>query len=150
MKLAQREEALERGVRLVEWTFDPLAIKNAFLNIEKLGAVVRRYVLNQYGTTTSHLHGGLPTDRCVAEWHLDHPRVMSLIEKGAFERPEVEGRIEVPVEIASLRVNDPPRAREIQQRVSSGFLEMFEKGLAVTGFERTESAGIYQFGRFNV
>ena len=70
LKLRQREEALERGVQLVEWTFDPLELKNAFFNIERLGAIVRRYVLNQYGTTTSHLHGGLPTDRCVAEWHV--------------------------------------------------------------------------------
>jgi predicted GNAT superfamily acetyltransferase len=67
LKLRQREEALALGVQLVEWTFDPLELKNAFFNIERLGAVVRRYVLNQYGTTTSRLHGGLPTDRCIAE-----------------------------------------------------------------------------------
>ncbi len=72
LKLRQREEAIEQGVQLVEWTFDPLELKNAFFNIERLGAVVRRYVLNQYGTTTSRLHGGLPTDRCVAEWHVQH------------------------------------------------------------------------------
>ena len=64
----QREDALQRGIGLVEWTFDPLEIKNAYFNIERLGAIVRRFVLNQYGTTTSPLHGGLPTDRCVAEW----------------------------------------------------------------------------------
>lgn len=148
MKLSQREEALGRGVRLVEWTFDPLEIKNAFLNIEKLGAVVRRYVLNQYGTTTSHLHGGLPTDRCVAEWHLDHSRVRSLLETGAFLRQEVEARIAVPSEIGALRANAPHRAREIQKRVSDSFLEYFGRGLAVTGFERTADSGVYQFGRF--
>ncbi len=74
LKLAQREEALARGIDLVEWTFDPLEIKNAFFNIERLGAIVRRYVQNQYGITASPLHGGLPTDRCVAEWWLRSPR----------------------------------------------------------------------------
>lgn len=148
MKLAQREEALSRGIDLVEWTFDPLEIKNAFLNIEKLGAVVRRYVLNQYGTTTSHLHGGLPTDRCVAEWHLDHSRVRALLESGAFPRPETERRVSVPAEIAALRANDPTRAREVQRRVSDSFLEHIGHGLAVTGFERTPDEGIYLFGRF--
>ncbi|MEJ7607941.1 MAG: GNAT family N-acetyltransferase [Bryobacteraceae bacterium] len=58
LKLKQREEAVSRGIALIEWTFDPLEVKNAFFNIERLGAVIRRYVLNQYGTTTSHLHGG--------------------------------------------------------------------------------------------
>jgi predicted GNAT superfamily acetyltransferase len=64
LKLAQRDDALSRGIDLIEWTFDPLEIKNAFFNMERLGAIVRRYVPNQYGTTSSPLHGGLPTDRC--------------------------------------------------------------------------------------
>src|SRR4051812_23996243 len=68
MKLKQREEAMERDIDLIEWTFDPLELKNAYFNIERLGAVVRRFVHNQYGTSSSHLHGGLPTDRCTAEW----------------------------------------------------------------------------------
>jgi predicted GNAT superfamily acetyltransferase len=148
MKLAQRDEALARGVRLVEWTFDPLEIKNAYLNIEKLGAVVRRYVLNQYGTTSSHLHGGLPTDRCVAEWHLDHSRVRALLETGSFPRPEVQAQVEVPADIAQLRMDDPVRARAIQERVSESFLTLLASGLAVTSFERTADSGIYQFGRF--
>jgi predicted GNAT superfamily acetyltransferase len=65
LKLRQREDALARGIGLIEWTFDPLELKNAFFNMERLGAIVRRYVENQYGITTSPLHGGLPTDRCV-------------------------------------------------------------------------------------
>src|SRR3954452_7145602 len=74
LKEEQKADALKRGVSLIEWTFDPLELKNAFFNIERLGAVVRRYVLNQYGTTTSHLHSSLPTDRCIAEWHIQRSR----------------------------------------------------------------------------
>ena len=73
LKLAQRDEALARGIDLIEWTFDPLEIKNAYFNIERLGAIVRRYVPNQYGITSSPLHGGLPTDRCIAEWWIASP-----------------------------------------------------------------------------
>jgi predicted GNAT superfamily acetyltransferase len=36
LKLAQRIEALARGIRRMEWTFDPLEIKNAFINIHRL------------------------------------------------------------------------------------------------------------------
>ncbi|HWO38509.1 MAG TPA: GNAT family N-acetyltransferase, partial [Candidatus Acidoferrum sp.] len=53
LKLLQREDALARGIELIEWTFDPLEIKNAYLNIEKLGAIARRYNINQYGITSS-------------------------------------------------------------------------------------------------
>lgn len=146
MKLAQREEALARGIRLVEWTFDPLELKNAHFNIERLGAVVRRYVLNQYGTTTSHLHGGLPTDRCVAEWHLDSPRVTGLLAGMPEPRGEVLDRISVPSDIGDLRTAKPDLAREIQAQVSEGFLEAFERGLTVTGFERSAEASTYTFG----
>lgn len=145
LKLRQRDDALERGIGLIEWTFDPLEIKNAFFNIERLGAVVRRYVLNQYGTTTSHLHGGLPTDRCVAEWHITGKRATAILNG---ERPgiEVEARVEVPNDIGDLRQTDPERAREVQKRVSASFLEHFDRDLAVVGFERGSRFGVYLFG----
>ena len=146
MKLTQRLDALSRGVELIEWTFDPLEIKNAFFNIERLGAVVRRFVLNQYGTSTSHLHGGLPTDRCVAEWYIGSPRVEIASEGRVPPRHEIVERIAVPVHIAELKKSDPKRAREIQLSVSEQFLCHFDKGLAVVGFEKSEQAGTYLLG----
>lgn len=133
LKMHQLAEARSRGIDLIEWTFDPLELKNAFFNIERLGAVVRRYVLNQYGTTTSHLHGGLPTDRCIAEWHIMTDRKPS---------DPVE-EIEITNQIAHLRQTDPRQAREIQQVASEAFLKHFRHGLAVTGFVKREHTGAY-------
>jgi predicted GNAT superfamily acetyltransferase len=147
LKLLQRSDALSRGINLVEWTFDPLEIKNAFFNIVRLGAVIRRYVLNQYGTTTSPLHGGLPTDRCVAEWHIASPRVaLALDSRVGVPVPDIRARIAVPEDIGALRTSDPHRVREIQSRVSEQFLSCLDQGLTVIGFERTKEAGIYLLG----
>ena len=148
LKTRQRTDALARGVELIEWTFDPLEIKNAFFNIERLGVVVRRYVLNQYGTSSSHLHGGLPTDRCVAEWYIGSARVEIVLECRVPPRHEILGRIPVPVEIEELRKSDPKHAREIQLSVSEQFLRHFEKGHAVVGFEKSEQAGTYLLGQW--
>lgn len=145
LKLRQREGAIESGVNLVEWTFDPLELKNAFFNIERLGAIVRRYVLNQYGTTSSHLHGGLPTDRCVAEWHVCTSRAADIIA-GRRNPEETQARIEVPQDIAQWRIDEPKRAREEQQRISEEFVNHFRNGLAVIGFERGPTAGTYRLG----
>jgi predicted GNAT superfamily acetyltransferase len=145
LKLRQREDAIASGVDLVEWTFDPLELKNAFFNIERLGAIVRRYVLNQYGTTSSHLHGGLPTDRCVAEWHVSTNRVARIIA-GERHPEEVQARIEVPQDIAQWRIDEPKRAREEQQRISDEFVNSFRDGLAVIGFERGDTTGTYLLG----
>lgn len=148
LKLAQRDDALARGIDLIEWTFDPLEIKNAFLNIERLGAIVRRFVPNQYGITSSTLHGGLPTDRCVAEWWIRTPRAEAIGAGKAFPRGAVESRIEVPSSIDRLRRDDPKQAREIQKRVGDQFLDVLSRGLAVIGFERSDSAGIYLVGQW--
>ena len=102
LKLKQREEAMARGIDLIEWTFDPLELKNAFFNIERLGAIVRRYHENQYGITFSPLHGGLPTDRCYAEWWIASPRVAQLVGRTPWSAPDPLVR---PAQ--SLTVNQP-------------------------------------------
>jgi predicted GNAT superfamily acetyltransferase len=150
LKLEQRNEALLRGIPLIEWTFDPLELKNAHFNIERLGAVVRRFVLNQYGTTSSHLHGALPTDRCVAEWWIASLRVEATVSGQRPELRDIRDRISVPVEISRLRKEDPKRAREIQRRVSEQFLNSFERGLTVMGFERSEKEGTYLLGPWSL
>ncbi|HUB79135.1 MAG TPA: GNAT family N-acetyltransferase [Bryobacteraceae bacterium] len=143
LKLKQREEALARGIELIEWTFDPLELKNAFFNIERLGAIVRRYHENQYGITFSPLHGGLPTDRCYAEWWIASPRVEAIL-RGESRRPAGAGRaISYPADIARIRSEDPKRARQIQKENGEKFREAFEHGLAVTRFERGEHQSSY-------
>lgn len=76
LKLAQRERAIAQGIRLVEWTFDPLLALNAHLNIRKLGAVCTHYLENYYGTESA---GGLAalgaSDRLLVEWWVTHRRV---------------------------------------------------------------------------
>jgi predicted GNAT superfamily acetyltransferase len=133
LKLAQRDDAIKQGIDLIEWTFDPLEIKNAFFNIERLGAIVRRFVLNQYGTTSSPLNAGLPTDRCTAEWWLHRQR----------GQHEIVARISITNDIYQIKAADYASALEIQKRVADQFLEAFAKNLAVTGFERSAENGTY-------
>jgi predicted GNAT superfamily acetyltransferase len=150
LKLAQREEALGRGFELMEWTFDPLEIKNAYLNIEKLGAIAGRYTVNQYGITSSPLQGGLPTDRLVAEWWLKSQRVEELLKRGL--RPPVESQmtIAVPAEIYAWKAEpeNRRRAQELQERNRDLFVKAFAEGLTVVGYERdSQGNGKFLLGR---
>ncbi|MBZ5675723.1 MAG: GNAT family N-acetyltransferase [Acidobacteriia bacterium] len=123
LKTAQREDALARGIRLIEWSFDPFEAKNAYFNLEVLGAIVRTYIPNMYGITASPLHADLPTDRCIAEWWL-------------AESPS-KGQV-------TARVSLPPRkTRESQETLARELQRHFADGLAVTGFERSETSGAY-------
>jgi predicted GNAT superfamily acetyltransferase len=137
LKLLQREDALGRGIELIEWTFDPLEIKNAYLNIEKLGAIARRYNINQYGITSSPLQGGLPSDRLIAEWWLKSRRVESLIAAGNVPAFMRELTIEVPAQIYEWKAAARTRreAQEVQERNRKQFLRAFDSGLAVLGYE---------------
>lgn len=148
LKLAQRDEALERGIRHMEWTFDPLEIKNAFLNIHKLGAVVCHYRENFYGVSSSRLQGGLPTDRLLAEWYLDSERVRTVLE-GRPIAPQIEERITVPASIYEWKATERDRGRAlaIQLENRRRFQQAFSRGLAVLGFERdAEGNGIFELG----
>jgi predicted GNAT superfamily acetyltransferase len=75
LKVAQREAALDLGVDLIEWTYDPLQTTNAHLNFARLGVVVEEYVENVYGDSSSPLHRGVATDRFIAQWRLREPHV---------------------------------------------------------------------------
>jgi predicted GNAT superfamily acetyltransferase len=147
LKLEQRADALRRGIQLIEWTFDPLEIKNAFLNIERLGVIVRRYVVNNYGVTTSKLHTGMPTDRCVAEWRLADPATEAVIDRRTRDHGPVAARISIPSDIDQIRRSHVGKALEIQRDVRQQFLDHFQQGLTVTGFERSEAAGTYLLSR---
>ena len=146
LKLAQREDALARGFDLIEWTFDPLELKNAFFNIERLGAIVRRFVYNQYGTTSSALHGGLPTDRCIAEWHINGERARTITAGGTYPLRPVEARITIPAGIAEIKSRDPDRARAIQAAAGADFARYFHDGLTIVGVENTSETGTYLLG----
>lgn len=140
LKLAQREDAIARGFELMEWTFDPLEIKNAHLNIERLGAIVRRYSVNQYGLSSSPLQGGLPTDRCIAEWWLASDRVCRLLDDGRHSSFSPERTITVPGQIYEWKANanTRERAQTLQLANRERFLDAFSQGLAVLGYRRSE------------
>ena len=145
LKMFQREDALARGIALVEWTFDPLVTKNAYFNLKRLGAVARRYLPNAYGITTSPLHGSLPTDRLVAEWHLRSDRVKRILagkrSTPTFSKGSV--RIFVPAEMETLRYKDTAQAARWQSEIGAQFLHWLKKGYAATAVASTASGMDY-------
>ncbi len=145
LKLFQRTDALARGISLVEWTFDPLVTKNAYFNFMRLGAIARRYLPNVYGITTSPLHGSLPTDRLVAEWHLRSRRVLQILagKPATVSRPEKSGRITIPSNIDELKTRHPSGAREVQAEVREQFLKLLGVGYAITAITAATGGADY-------
>jgi predicted GNAT superfamily acetyltransferase len=143
LKLAQREDALDRGINLIEWTFDPLQLKNAHFNLERLGAIVRHYMPNLYGRTSSPLHAGLPTDRLVAEWWVRSRRVENVL--AGRPRPSTPDcpRISIPAGIRQICRDEPLSAEKIQTRVREEFVARIADGHAAVGFEFNEELGTY-------
>jgi predicted GNAT superfamily acetyltransferase len=149
LKLAQRKDALERGILLMEWTFDPLEIKNSFLNIHKLGVVVRRYTSNFYGVSSSRLQGGLPTDRLHAEWWMDTSRVQEAIDGKPAPFTGVSETIMVPGAIYEWKnsAEHQQKACAVQSENRQRFQQAFAQGLTVVGFIRDAAGnGIFQLG----
>ena len=143
LKLAQRDGAIARGINLIEWTFDPLQLRNAHFNLVRLGAVVRRYIPNLYGRTSSPLHGGLPTDRLVAEWWIQSIRVADILSGKPHVPTSDEVRISLPSTIREICVTDVQEAEKIQKRVREEFEHQFAEGRSAVGFEFDEKQSSY-------
>lgn len=136
LKLFQREEALGRDIRLIEWTFDPLEDRNAHFNLNRLGAISRKYMANLYGVTTSPLHRGLATDRLLAEWALDSPRVITAVAQGHVEPALEAGWVALPPDLEERKTKEPERLGEVQEKLRREFSGWFERGYAAVGLRR--------------
>ena len=130
LKLFQREEALSRGIRLVQWTFDPLELRNAHFNLNRLGAISRNYLPNVYGTTTSPLHRGLATDRLLVEWRLDSARAVAAIQNLVKDPVAAPASIALPGELERWLEHNGPEVRKVQAGLREEFTKWFAKGYA--------------------
>jgi predicted GNAT superfamily acetyltransferase len=143
LKLFQRHEALKREIRLIEWTFDPLELKNGHFNFVRLGAIARRYIPDCYGITESPLHAGLPTDRLIAEWWIDSDRVKNILAANAPPAPIDIQTISLPANISDAKAADRESAANIQQGTREQFQRLFHQGYIVTGLEPREETTDY-------
>jgi predicted GNAT superfamily acetyltransferase len=167
LKLAQREQALAQGIKVITWTFDPLQSLNAHLNIEKLGVVAVAYKVDFYGESTSPLHSDIGTDRLWARWDLESSRTLRALKGEADSSSRFEeafrvvrsGRdglpclsepdwrrrrdlaIEVPGEIDALKMEQPERASRWRELTRKSFIKALEEGYLVTGFHRFAGPG---------
>jgi predicted GNAT superfamily acetyltransferase len=149
LKWAQREKALREGVRYIKWTFQPLQARNAFFNLERLGATVKTYAPNYYGTDylTAHIENkrlGLASDRLFAEWNLEGEKTIALSKGEIFREKDAPIRaIEIPNDWNAMLKSEPQRAIDEQERVKLEFQTAFAEGLVCKGFERSETKPKY-------
>jgi predicted GNAT superfamily acetyltransferase len=162
LKQHQRTWCLARGVKSMEWTFDPLVRRNAYFNVNKLGAEAREYLVNFYGPMTDGINAGEESDRILISWRLDsrktedaaagRPQEPSadelqkaepLLEAGsggepvAHQSPANVVTCQVPDDIVALRRSDPKLARAWRTAVRKAIGDAFAAGYRITGVTRT-------------
>jgi predicted GNAT superfamily acetyltransferase len=149
LKWAQRIRAISEGARFIKWTWDPMQARNAHFNLNRLGAVVREYAPNFYGTDyfpqaeygASPL--GVDSDRLFAGWELASPRVVAASAGSPTERAAPVAEIVIPPHWSALLAGDVATARAEQLRVRSEFQTAFAQGLVCAGFQRDEARPRY-------
>ena len=168
VKQHQRAWAIEQGIPVVSWTFDPLVRRNAHFNVNRLGVEVRAYHPDFYGVMTDAINAGDRTDRLVAWWVVesdrarlaaqgelrvpDHAAIASeardLIVIGADGAPRVAEPphagetvlVSLPDDVVSLRRADPDLGLQWRLAVRSALTSAFDAGLRVSA---VTSAGAY-------
>src|SRR5688572_16128072 len=104
LKLGQRAQALDQGIHVARWTFDPLVARNAWFNLGKLGAVADRFGRAFYGEMSDEINRGDRTDRLVIRWDLDPAPVPRKVREGLPTVLAADGDPEAP---APVRRSEP-------------------------------------------
>jgi chorismate synthase len=163
LKLFQRRWCLDRGIRRMTWTYDPLLVTNARLNLVRLRARASVFLPNVYGELGG-LYGDLPTDRFEVLWRLDS-REVARAARGSAPEPEAEdvdalpraipGRIprarrvavEIPAGAPGLYADDPAAARRAKLRLRRVARELFARGFAAVSIAAGSPSAVYVFER---
>ena len=141
LKLAQRERALEKGLKEITWTFDPLQSLNAHLNLAKLGVVSDRYIVNFYGeASSSPLHTGFGTDRLWVRWPLDSERVKQRINRKERPSQSLPPSVSMPDSALVYLEDGEPRKNEFDQ-VLLGSNCLIQIPHDITAFKQREPEG---------
>lgn len=143
LKWYQRDWCLARGITHVRWTFDPLRRINASLNISALGAVASTYHADYYGDMQG-INAGLPSDRLLVDWFLNSPRVVAAAEGRPPSVAAEAERVAIPADFDTLVQSDPSRALAERLRLRAALTSAFDRGEAISGFDRTK--GEYLLG----
>ena len=151
LKHFQKATVRALGAETMLWTYDPLAARNAHLNLTVLGARVTEYVRDMYGTETgSALHAGIGTDRFVVAWDLTGahsgppppaalPADAPVANAALPDAPVV--RVAVPDDLEGLLAGAPDDARRWREETRRAFVFYLARGYAVVGFGRGPDAG---------
>jgi predicted GNAT superfamily acetyltransferase len=149
LKWAQRERSLAEGVKFIKWTFEPVKARNAYFNMEKLGAIAREFAENYYGVDYDTVPEmaeeiGLTSDRLFAEWELDTEKVCALAAGDNYaEARTAAATIVIPNDWHEFVSDDVEGALKEQLRIRSEFQAAFARGLICRGFERDHSEPKY-------
>ena len=158
LKLGQRAQALDQGIHVARWTFDPLVARNAWFNLGKLGAVADDFGRDFYGVMSDEINRGDRTDRLVVRWDLDPDPAPGVWPEGlptvlaADGRPDgplpvprsapvaAGGVVEVPREHQELRRQDPALASRWRDATAEALEACFGEGLIAGAFDKVRSA----------
>jgi predicted GNAT superfamily acetyltransferase len=164
LKQHQRRWCLDREVRVMEWTTDPLVRRNVYFNLTKLGAEAPSYLVNFYGEMQDGINAGEESDRLLIRWHLDSERAESAA-RGRPREPDAEklrewgsdavlavgpagepvmtessARVlvcQVPEDIVALRHSDPELARAWRAALRLALGGAMDRGYAISGAARS-------------
>jgi predicted GNAT superfamily acetyltransferase len=93
--------------------------------------------------TTSPLHRGLATDRLVAEWFLDSPRVIAAIGDLTAEPLSSPAAIDLPAELERWKHDDLEQVQRVQAHIRAEFTKCFARGYAAIGTRKTPTGTAY-------
>lgn len=171
LKLVQKEQALEIGYDLMNWTYDPLQTRNAYLNLTKLHGVCNTYIQDCYGKMEDGLNEGLPSDRFQIDWWLDSEYVNEYVKPklktaialetwtlDAHGFPQIDANFDealsynyevytvpVPSDIGGLKEQSLEVALAWRYQTRKIFQTLFAQGYTAIQLDKTPESSIFNY-----
>ncbi len=130
MKMHQRRWAEANDIEWIVWTFDPLVRRNAWFNIEILGAEVHEYLPSFYGTMKDSINAGDESDRLLMAWP-----VVSGNERNDRHPPGgARTLVPTPEDVVTLRRTDPSAVSRWRLETRTALQGALDRGDRIVGF----------------
>lgn len=165
LKQDQRRWCLDRTVKVMEWTTDPLVRRNAYFNLTKLGARAPEYLVDFYGQMRDGINAGEESDRLLIRWVLDSAEAEAAA-RGSAREPRVDELMAaaeivlavddhgepvlttrrgkssvllcgVPEDIVAIRHDDPALARNWRLALRAALTDALDNGYELSGATRS-------------
>jgi predicted GNAT superfamily acetyltransferase len=142
VKYEQAAVAASRGINSITWTFDPLVLRNAKLNILNLGVNINKFIPDFYGAMDDEVNANDLSDRLWCNWQLDSAQALNAPHQPISSSDLI--KIPIVADIGVVKNLEPERVRALRIEMRTALANALDGSTEIKGIS---TANEYLIGK---